>query len=133
MKISEIFRSVQGEGAYIGVPSTFVRTAGCNLSCVWCDTKYAGPNVTDFRRLDVGDIGAEVVRHGTRHVVLTGGGAKNIGLVRAVEGKLGYPVLVAPEPLLTGALGAAIMGGQLAEKGIQPREDRYLAEVTFFE
>lgn len=39
--MSEIFLSVQGEGPRIGEPSIFVRFAYCNLSCSWCDTKYA--------------------------------------------------------------------------------------------
>jgi len=41
MKICEYFRSIQGEGLTIGVPTYFIRTAGCNLRCVWCDTTYA--------------------------------------------------------------------------------------------
>lgn len=41
MKIVEIFPSVQGEGVQIGTPVIFVRTAGCNLQCVHCDTRYA--------------------------------------------------------------------------------------------
>jgi len=49
-------------------------------------------------------------------VAITGGGAKNIGLVRALELRFGYPVLVPPEPLLTGAIGAALVGKELAEK-----------------
>jgi predicted CoA-substrate-specific enzyme activase len=49
-------------------------------------------------------------------VAITGGGAKNIGLVRALELRFGYPVLVPPEPLLTGAIGAALVGKELADK-----------------
>jgi len=72
-----------------------------------------------------------------REVALTGGGAKNIGLVKALEAKLGFPVLVPPEPLLTGAIGAALMGRdivkQAAENGTAlPRSERRLQEVTLF-
>jgi len=41
MKICEYFRSIQGEGLTIGIPTYFIRTAGCNLRCSWCDTAYA--------------------------------------------------------------------------------------------
>lgn len=41
MVISEIFYSIQGEGLLTGVPSVFIRLAGCTLGCQWCDTKYA--------------------------------------------------------------------------------------------
>src|ERR1017187_4718293 len=41
MIISEIFRSIQGEGTRAGLPCIFVRLTGCNLRCTWCDTAYA--------------------------------------------------------------------------------------------
>jgi 7-carboxy-7-deazaguanine synthase len=41
MLISEIFRSIQGESSYAGLPCIFVRLTGCNLRCTWCDTAYA--------------------------------------------------------------------------------------------
>lgn len=41
LNISEIFYSIQGEGTNSGLPCVFVRLAGCNLDCSWCDTKYA--------------------------------------------------------------------------------------------
>ena len=70
-------------------------------------------------------------------VAVTGGGAKNIGLVRALEAKLGYPVIIPPEPLFTGAIGAALLGKEAAldaaKKGIPPDRSRHpLKEVTFF-
>lgn len=37
--IVEIFNSIQGEGTMLGIPVTFIRVAGCNLTCPWCDTK----------------------------------------------------------------------------------------------
>lgn len=49
LKVSEIFRSIQGESTFQGWPCTFIRLAGCNLSCNYCDTDYAkntGQNLT---------------------------------------------------------------------------------------
>ncbi|MGE5645124.1 MAG: 7-carboxy-7-deazaguanine synthase QueE [Acidobacteriota bacterium] len=72
MKISEIFYSVQGEGILIGTPSVFVRTSGCNLRCVWCDTPYTSwAPEGEERSLDT--ILEEVRRYPARHVVVTGG------------------------------------------------------------
>jgi 7-carboxy-7-deazaguanine synthase len=73
VKIAEIFYSIQGEGSLVGVPSVFVRTSGCNLRCVWCDTPYTSwrPEGSEVS-LDVilAQIGAFPQ---ARHVVLTGG------------------------------------------------------------
>ena len=41
MVITEIFKSIQGESTYAGLPCVFVRLTGCNLRCTWCDTAYA--------------------------------------------------------------------------------------------
>jgi predicted CoA-substrate-specific enzyme activase len=72
-----------------------------------------------------------------REVALTGGGAKNIGLVKAMEARLGFPVLVPPEPLLTGAIGAALLGKDLVEKAAEKGETlktspRRLTEAHLF-
>lgn len=69
LRIAEVFVSIQGEGQWVGVPSTFIRVSGCNLRCVWCDTPYAswrpeGPVV---------EVTALADRVTTDHVVLTGG------------------------------------------------------------
>jgi 7-carboxy-7-deazaguanine synthase len=72
VKISEIFYSIQGEGTLLGVPSVFVRTSGCNLRCVWCDTPYTSwsPEGTD-QTLD--QIVEAVAAFPAQHVVVTGG------------------------------------------------------------
>ena len=72
MLISEIFYSVQGEGSLVGVPSVFVRTSGCNLRCRWCDTPYASWN-PEGAEMTPEQILAEVEKHPTRFVVVTGG------------------------------------------------------------
>ncbi len=41
MQITEIFRSIQGESTYAGLPCIFIRLTGCNLRCAWCDTEYS--------------------------------------------------------------------------------------------
>lgn len=72
MKISEIFYSLQGEGMLTGVPSVFVRTSGCNLRCVWCDTPYTSWS-PEGGEMGVDQIAAECERTPSRHVVVTGG------------------------------------------------------------
>lgn len=72
-----------------------------------------------------------------RDVAITGGGAKNIGLVNALEKKFGCPVLVPPEPLITGALGAALIGKEIYLKAVRGgqkllRSSQPLREATFF-
>ncbi len=67
-----------------------------------------------------------------KDVVVTGGGAKNIGLVKAIEERLRQSVLVPPEPLLTGASGAALLGKELMAKGVASRAERHLEGVTIF-
>jgi len=47
-KINEIFQSIQGEGAYTGVPSVFVRIQGCPVGCSWCDTKHTWTDSPQF-------------------------------------------------------------------------------------
>ena len=72
MKISEIFYSIQGEGMLTGVPSVFVRTSGCNLRCVWCDTPYTSW-APEGKEMSVDEVLACVREHPARHAVVTGG------------------------------------------------------------
>ncbi len=61
MAILETFYSIQGEGLKIGVPSVFIRFAGCNLRCPWCDTKYSWEEESKISIDDVKLLSNEVV------------------------------------------------------------------------
>lgn len=82
LKISEIFPSIQGEGLRQGEPTIFVRFAGCNLRCAFCDTKYARTGGIDVTAEEIADrVAALHERYPARWVVLTGGEpyAQNLG------------------------------------------------------
>jgi 7-carboxy-7-deazaguanine synthase len=68
--IHEIYSSMQGESTFAGLPCTFVRTTGCNLRCVWCDTPQAFYGGTRMNRADVL---AKALSFRTPLVELTGG------------------------------------------------------------
>lgn len=70
MRITEIFASISGEGTRQGAPAVFVRFAGCNLRCAWCDTGYSFETGTT---MDMDAVFAEVARYGIPFVVITGG------------------------------------------------------------
>lgn len=55
MRICEIFRSIQGEGLTMGVPTVFVRAVGCNLNCSWCDTQYSMSGGTEMTIAEIMD------------------------------------------------------------------------------
>lgn len=68
--ITEIFKSIQGESSYVGLPTTFVRLSGCNLRCGWCDATYS------FKRgekLSLSSIYDKIFTHRTPYVCITGG------------------------------------------------------------
>ena len=64
----EIFSTIQGEGRNTGLPATFIRFAGCNLNCPWCDTKR---HAKEF--LTLTEIMARVRKFKNRAVIVTGG------------------------------------------------------------
>ena len=67
-RINDIFYSLQGEGYHTGRPAVFVRFAGCNLRCPFCDTEF-----DTYREMTDDDIVTAVSRYPARFVVLTGG------------------------------------------------------------
>lgn len=70
LKIHEIFFSIQGESLLVGKPTVFVRLATCNLRCTYCDTRHAFWHGT---LMEQADILAQVRKHKTKYVCLTGG------------------------------------------------------------
>lgn len=75
MQIIEIFESIQGEGRYLGVPAIFIRTAGCNLACPFCDTKHSWDGTETGFAMSAIDI-VNLIRKNNYHaplVVITGG------------------------------------------------------------
>lgn len=72
-----------------------------------------------------------------KELVITGGGAKNVGLVKALSEKLGCAALVPPEPLLTGAVGAALLGKDIVQRAREEgsaleRKERRLSEIELY-
>ncbi len=70
VRVTEIFRSLQGESSSSGWPTVFVRLTGCPLRCRWCDTAYA---FTGGETMPVDEVVARVEALDTRHVCVTGG------------------------------------------------------------
>jgi organic radical activating enzyme len=69
----ELFYSLQGEGASIGVPAVFMRLAGCNLSCAWCDTAYSWDGSVTPVELATDELFSLLEKFPCRHLVITGG------------------------------------------------------------
>lgn len=86
LQISEIFYSIQGEGTWTGIPAVFVRLAGCNLACDFCDTDYSIKRLASVPEIvrGVREIGDDCPT-----VILTGGEpcaqAETIELIEALR------------------------------------------------
>ena len=72
LNIVDVFYTIQGEGPYNGMPSVFIRLAGCNLRCTWCDTDFESN--ARFHMLDdlVDEVQVRAMAR-TKLVVITGG------------------------------------------------------------
>lgn len=68
MRINEIFYSLQGEGFFTGVPSIFIRFAGCNLKCPFCDTQHE-----PYEEMNTQDMLEKIKDYPVHHIVFTGG------------------------------------------------------------
>lgn len=72
-KVVETFVSINGEGQRAGEPAVFVRFAGCNLNCSYCDTAWANQKDTVYRSMTGEEIKSYIEASGIRNVTLTGG------------------------------------------------------------
>ena len=70
LRVTEIFRSIQGESTHAGRPCTFVRLTGCPMRCVWCDSEYT---FTGGEHISIEDVLKQVRAFGCRLVEVTGG------------------------------------------------------------
>ena len=121
MVITEIFKSIQGEGTRAGLPCVFVRLTGCNLRCTWCDTAYAFYGGT---KQSVDEV-IEKVR------ALSGGDTGRINLLEITGGE---PLLQPDAPALAERLLAAgykVMIETSGERfiGVLPREVIKIVDV----
>ena len=70
LRVTEIFRSIQGESTHAGRPCTFVRLTGCPMRCVWCDSEYT---FTGGDHISIDAVMAQVHAFGCNLVEVTGG------------------------------------------------------------
>ena len=121
MIITEIFKSIQGEGTRAGLPCIFVRLTGCNLRCMWCDTAYA---FHGGKKHSLDEVLEQVRR-------LAGDGPGRVPLVEITGGE---PLLQPETPALAEVLLAAgytVMIETSGERfiGVLPREVIKIVDV----
>ncbi len=96
IKVVEIFRTVEGEGSWVGLPVSFIRLEGCNLRCPWCDTPYSYDGKS-FQELTLEEIFNKVNAFGLKRVCITGGEpflTEELPELIGVFLKEGYKVLI---------------------------------------
>lgn len=123
MVITEIFKSIQGEGTRAGLPCIFVRLTGCNLRCTWCDTAYAFHGGT---KQTIEDVLKRV-----QSLAGNGGGANRTTLVEITGGE---PLLQPEAPTLAEKLldaGYTVLIETSGERpvGVLPREVIKIVDV----
>ena len=121
MVITEIFKSIQGEGTRAGLPCIFVRLTGCNLRCTWCDTVYA---FHGGKKYSLDEVLAELN-------ALAGDGPRRVSLVEITGGE---PLLQTETPALAERLlaeGSTVMIETSGERfvGVLPREVIKIVDV----
>jgi 7-carboxy-7-deazaguanine synthase len=108
LRVTEIFRSIQGESTRAGFPCAFIRLTGCSLRCVWCDTAYAFGGGED---VPVSEAVERVVALGTDLVEVTGG--------EPLEQEAVYPLM--EELLERGKTVLLETGGHVPLDRVDPR------------
>jgi len=88
-KVKECFYSLQGEGVWTGCPMYFIRLAGCNLQCDFCDTKFDGGTIQSCC-----DLLGDLEENGASHLLITGGEPTLQNLVPLVKGAHDLGVMV---------------------------------------
>ncbi|MGH8103839.1 MAG: 7-carboxy-7-deazaguanine synthase QueE [bacterium] len=73
LPVSDIFFSIQGEGVHAGLPAVFLRLSYCNLTCVWCDSKFTWQSPVEADWTTPADLIARLAKYPSRRLVLTGG------------------------------------------------------------
>ena len=70
LKINEIYKSIQGESTYTGIPTIFIRTSGCPLRCSFCDTTYA---FFEGSKMSIEGVLEKITTFNTSYICITGG------------------------------------------------------------
>jgi 7-carboxy-7-deazaguanine synthase len=108
LRITEIFKSIQGESTRAGLPCAFIRLTGCSLRCVWCDSAYAFHGGGD---MSVEEAAGRVLELGTDLVEVTGG--------EPLEQEAVYPLIA--RLLDAGRTVLLETGGHVALDRVDPR------------